>query len=75
MAKVNGTDEMKYLAWTNTEIDKINSEVRKRIYGEFPNKVELGETIVMDGPYKDYTTNQEIKVEKLEEIFSVEKEK
>ena len=69
LAKVNGTDEMKYLAWTNAEIDKINSEVRKRIYGEFPNKVELGETIVMDGPYKDYNTNQEIKVEKLEEIF------
>jgi hypothetical protein len=29
---VNGTDEWKYLAWTNSEIDRVNLEVRRRIY-------------------------------------------
>jgi len=69
LAKVNGTDEFKYLAWTNTEVDKVNDAVRKKIYGKFPAKVEIGETIVMDGPYKDYTTNQEVKVETVEFLY------
>tara|TARA_R110000851_G_scaffold97156_1_gene210660 strand:+ start:54 stop:1355 length:1302 start_codon:yes stop_codon:yes gene_type:complete len=64
LAAVNGTDELKYLAWTNKEVDMINRLVRKRIYGESPKKVELGETLVFDEPYnEEYYTNQEIKVE------------
>ena len=64
LATVNGTDELKYLAWTNKEVDTINKLVRKRIYGESPKKVELGETLVFDEPYnEEYYTNQEIKVE------------
>ncbi len=65
LAEVNGTDEFKYLAWTNKEVDKVNAQVRHRIYGETPAKIELGETIVMNSPYGDYTTNEEIKVEEL----------
>jgi len=66
LARVNGTDEIKYLAWSNPEVDKINLLVRQRIYGARPNKIELGETIVFNSPYGNYVTNQELKVEKLD---------
>lgn len=65
LAHVNGTDELKYLAWTNREVDNMNFMVRKEIYGN-PNKIELGESLIFNAPYEeDYFTNQEIKVEKL----------
>lgn len=68
LAAVNGTDELKYLAWTNKEVDTINKLVRKRIYGINPKKVELGETLVFNEPYnEEYYTNQEVKVEIVEE--------
>lgn len=65
LARVNGTDEFKYLAWTNKEVDKINNLVRQRIYGDYPAKIELGETIVFDAPYGNYNTNEVVKVEEL----------
>lgn len=65
LARVNGTDEFKYLAWTNKEVDKINNLVRRRIYGDYPAKIELEETIVFDAPYKNYNTNETVKVEEL----------
>ena len=65
LAKVNGTDEFKYLAWTNKEVDKINALVRFRLYGDYPAKIELEETIVFDAPYKNYNTNEPVKVEEL----------
>ena len=65
LAKANGTDEFKYLAWTNKEVDKINSLVRRRIYGDYPAKIELEETIVFDAPYGNYNTNEVVKVEEL----------
>lgn len=64
LAKVNGTDELKYLAWTNAEVDKINSKVRERIYTN-PAKIEQGETLIFDEPYGDYYTSEEIKVDTL----------
>lgn len=67
LATVNGTDDLKYLAWTNKEVDMINNLVRKRIYGDNPSKVELDETLVFNEPYnEEYYTNQEIKVESVE---------
>jgi len=78
LAAVNGTDELKYLAWTNEEVDRVNDAVRKTIYGPTPNKIELGETIVFDEPYGDYTTNQEVKVESVyrtTELITIELEK
>lgn len=65
LARVNGTDEFKYLAWTNKEVDKINYLVRRRIYGDYPSQIELDETIVFDGPYGDYNTNEVVKVKDL----------
>ncbi len=62
LAKVNGTDELKYLAYTNVEVDKINKLVRERIYGT-PKKIEEKETLVFNAPYgESYFTNQELLV-------------
>lgn len=63
LAAVNGSDDLKYLGYTNQEVDSLNQRVRKRIYGN-PRKVEPGESLVFNSPYKDlYFTNQEIKVD------------
>lgn len=67
LAEVNGTDEMKYLAWTNDEIDAMNKYVRERRYGN-PAKLEKDETIVFNSPYGNFFTNQETKVEQLDII-------
>jgi exodeoxyribonuclease-5 len=68
LAAVNGTDELKYLAWTNKEVDNMNFFVRRKIYGN-PNKIELGETLVFNAPYGDkYFTNEEITVKTLDVV-------
>lgn len=62
LARVNGTDELKYLAYTNVEVDRINKKVRERIYGQ-PMKIEVNETLIFNEPYKqEYFTNQELLV-------------
>lgn len=69
LAEANGTDQAKYLAWTNKEVDSVNQVVRNRIYGS-PAKVELGETLVFNAPYGDkYFTNEEMKVKELDIDF------
>lgn len=69
LAEANGTDEAKYLAWTNKEVDSVNQIVRQKIYGN-PAKVELGETLVFNAPYGDkYFTNEEVKVKELDEDY------
>lgn len=66
LAKVNGTDEMKYLSWTNSDVNAINEAVRKEIYGE-PRKIEEEETLIFNSPYDlIFFTNEEIKVNSLE---------
>lgn len=67
LASVNGTDDLKYLAWTNKEVDTINSLVRKRIYG-VPKKVELGESIILNAPYNENFTNEEITIKTLDVV-------
>lgn len=65
LAYVNGTKELKYIAYTNKEVDSINKDVRLSIYGN-PGKLEPGESIVMSAPYKDiYVNNQEVKIKHL----------
>ena len=65
LAHENGTDNLKYLAWTNREVDHINSLVRQRIYGT-PSKIELKESLVFNSPYKDlFVVSDEITVENL----------
>jgi ATP-dependent exoDNAse (exonuclease V) alpha subunit len=66
LAKANGTDEAKYLAWTNKEVDAVNNKVRELIYGGNPAKIELGETIVLNAPYGDkFYANEEITINTL----------
>lgn len=63
LAEVNGTDDLKYLAWTNKEVDNINFFVRKTIYTK-PNKLEIGESVIFNSPYAQYYyTNEEMKIE------------
>ena len=63
LARVNGTDEFKYLSYTNQDVNAMNKLVRKAIYGD-PAKIEKGETMVFNAPYgEDYSTNEEILVE------------
>lgn len=65
LAKVNGSNDLKYVAYTNNEVDKINSDVRRIIYTN-PNKIEVGESLVFNAPYMDeYFNNEEIRVEDL----------
>ncbi len=60
LAEENGSDNLKYLAWTNKEVDSVNDEVRKKIYTD-PKKLEEGESIVFNTPYKDkFFTNEEV---------------
>lgn len=68
LAEVNGTDEMKYLAWTNVQIDSMNVLVRERRYGK-PKRIEVGETLVFNSPFESYYTNKEVKVEELSMII------
>lgn len=70
LVESNGTNKYKYLAWTNQSVNTINSIVRKRLYGDNPNLLELGETIVFDEPYVGggsiaYHTNDELLIENI----------
>lgn len=66
LAAVNGTDDLKFLAYTNRKVDSINNQVRKAIYGN-PAKIEKGETLVFNAPFgEEYFTNEELVVEDLE---------
>jgi ATP-dependent exoDNAse (exonuclease V) alpha subunit len=67
LAEVNGTDDLKYLAWTNAEVDSMNNFVREKIYTK-PNKIELRETLVFKEPFGDFWTNQEIVVKSLDVV-------
>src|SRR5690606_20247309 len=53
LAEVNGSDELKYIAWTNPDIDSVNKQVRERVYTQ-PNRIELGESIIFKEPYEEY---------------------
>lgn len=50
LSEVNGTDDLKYIAWTNDEVDAINSSVRANVYGT-PALLEADETIVLNRQY------------------------
>ena len=67
LARVNGTDEVKYIAWTNKAVDMVNNAVRNTIY-QNPAKVEVGESIILSSPYGKgrFSTNQEITIENID---------
>lgn len=60
--------DSKYLAWTNANVDEVNSLVRLVRYGEHAAMIEIGETLVMTEPFTNketYYTSEEIDVETL----------
>lgn len=66
LAEANGTDALKYLAFTNDEVNAMNKLVRQRLYGTVnPEKIMLGETLVFNKPKGDIYTNQEVRVDSL----------
>lgn len=60
---------VRYLSWTNEDVNKVNKKIREQIYTT-PGKVELGESIVFAEPYqgsKDvYINSQELKIDELD---------
>lgn len=74
LAEVNGSDELKYLAWTNAEINRVNAAVRRFLYGH-PKLVEKGESLIFNSPFGRtlegaslFYTNEEITVDELDVI-------
>lgn len=68
LAEVNGSDDLKYLSWTNKDVDTINDKVRQLIYGT-PKRIEIGESIIFNSPYEEkYFTNEELKVGHVEVV-------
>lgn len=71
LAEANGTDAIKYLAYTNAEVDSINNAVRRSIYGS-PSLLEEGEVIIVNSPIKSrktdsmYHTNEEVYIDTVE---------
>jgi ATP-dependent exoDNAse (exonuclease V) alpha subunit len=65
LAESNGTDKAKFIAWTNAKVDRINALTRQKIYGDNPAYLEIGETLLLNAAYKDYTNNEEIKIDTL----------
>lgn len=66
LAEADGTDEFKYLAYTNDNVDTVNHFVRKKIYNE-PDKIELNEKLIFNAPYgTDNYTNKELFVRDLD---------
>lgn len=63
LAEVNGTDDLKYLAYTNIQVDMINKATRLKRYGENVKKIEKSETIVFNSPHGSFYTSKEVKVE------------
>lgn len=61
LAEVNGTDEMKYLSFMNTDVDAMNKLVRERRYGN-PKRIEKLETLVFNSPMGEFYTNREVLV-------------
>lgn len=65
LSKANGSDELKFISYTNQRVNFVNGEIRLSIYGE-PKRLEEGETIIFDKPYAEtYITNEELVIDRL----------
>lgn len=65
LAETNGTNQGKYLAYTNDDVDEMNNQVRRAIYGN-PAKIEYGEMLIFKAPYGENMNNDELIVSELE---------
>ena len=39
LSKAGGSSDMKYLSWTNTDVDMVNEETRKLSFGDNPQEI------------------------------------
>lgn len=62
---ISNPREIRYLSWTNAEVDRINRIVRDKLFLN-PSKLEVGELIVLSQPYGEYWTNYELEVNDLQ---------
>lgn len=69
LKKNNGSDEYKYLAWTNENVDSTNKIIRELIYNDdknvfkIPNKIEKNEILIFNSSYKGkFHKNELIKI-------------
>lgn len=69
LAEFNGSDDLKFIAYTNERVDQVNAAVRESIYTN-PKKIEEGETLYFNEPFAegDYKTDEELEVEILEVV-------
>lgn len=71
LSKAGGSSDMKYLSWTNTDVDMVNEETRKFSFGDNPQEIYVGETIISQSNSKFAANNEEILVEKIQSKLSV----
>lgn len=67
LAAGKGGSKIKFLAWTNKVVDKMNKQVRELIYGPYPEKLYVGETIIANGSTGSIKNNSEILIENKKE--------
>ena len=65
LSKAGGSSELKYLSWTNSDVDRINEETRKLSFGENPQEIYEGETIISQSNSKFASNNEEILISKI----------
>lgn len=67
LVESNGGDLAKFITWTNSVVTKVNTGVRKMIYGPSPAQVEISETIMLKEPFGDYKNNEEVEIASVDE--------
>ena len=67
LSNSGGSDNMKYLAWSNENVDKINTLVRQKSFGDNPEELYVGETIISQSTSLKAKNNEEIYIEDLKE--------
>ena len=55
----------KFLAYTNFNVNIHNKKIRQMKYGNDPEKIELGDVLILGAPYEKFTTNEQVVVETL----------
>jgi exodeoxyribonuclease-5 len=61
-------NDMVFLGWTNENVNAINKLVRQKIYKD-PKRFQLGETVILDKPYKKFHNKQRIDIKDIFETY------
>lgn len=63
LSKGEGSDLLKYLAWSNTDVDNMNTDVRKLLHGDYPEDFYVGETVISQSNSVNASNNQDVLIE------------